>query len=333
MKRNYKLTAEETEFIIDVYVNGEMSYSEITNKYGFSAGTICKVVKGMRSGSEAIILSRKKGKGTLSAGGRKSLSENGKKACMRSGKFYTKPEKGFCRILNKIGIGVKYPDFIKELLGLKDDDNDDFFLFQYPIQRYVVDFADPTNKVVINVNGDYWHANPLLYDEDNLGKTQKLNIRQDKNKRIFLNNKGWTVIDVWESEILWNESEVIKRVIGVMEAHMLYTHTAKVRTLYDSPEDWSERLRGLWFSSGERKKRKVIKAICDNCKTEFCYSGSRVRVNCSLQCARTLSRKVERPSKEELAEMIGKFSWIGIGQKYSVSDNSVRKWARSYGLI
>ena len=59
-------------------------------------------------------------------------------------------------------------------------------LYQYPIQRYVVDFADVKKKIVININGDYWHANPLLYDRNNLGKLQQINVRQDKNKKIFL---------------------------------------------------------------------------------------------------------------------------------------------------
>jgi hypothetical protein len=47
-----------------------------------------------------------------------------------------------------------------------------------------------------------------------------------------------------------------------------------------------------------------------------------------------LSRKVvNRPSKEELQEMLSLMSWCAIGRKYKVSDNAVRKWARAYGLL
>ena len=45
------------------------------------------------------------------------------------------------------------------------------------------------------------------------------------------------------------------------------------------------------------------------------------------------SRKVERPTKEQLAEDIINLSWTAIGKKYGVSDNATRKWARKYGLL
>lgn len=43
-------------------------------------------------------------------------------------------------------------------------------------------------------------------------------------------------------------------------------------------------------------------------------------------------RKTMRPSREELQEKIEAMSWIALGRYYGVSDNAVRKWARSYGL-
>jgi len=54
---------------------------------------------------------------------------------------------------------------------------------------------------------------------------------------------------------------------------------------------------------------------------------------CSPQCSRIGTRKVERPTKEVLAEDLKKLSILAIGRKYGVSDNAVRKWARQYGLI
>lgn len=54
---------------------------------------------------------------------------------------------------------------------------------------------------------------------------------------------------------------------------------------------------------------------------------------CSQTCFKMASRKVERPSGESLAEDISRMSWCAIGRKYGVSDNSIRKWARNYGII
>jgi Zn finger protein HypA/HybF involved in hydrogenase expression len=44
-------------------------------------------------------------------------------------------------------------------------------------------------------------------------------------------------------------------------------------------------------------------------------------------------RKIDRPSKEELSDLIKTFSWRELGRQFSVSDNAVRKWAKRYGIV
>jgi hypothetical protein len=43
-------------------------------------------------------------------------------------------------------------------------------------------------------------------------------------------------------------------------------------------------------------------------------------------------RKVDRPTKEELEELIPNNTFVALGKKYGVSDNAIRKWCKSYGL-
>ncbi len=43
-------------------------------------------------------------------------------------------------------------------------------------------------------------------------------------------------------------------------------------------------------------------------------------------------RKVVRPEKEELEQMIKNMTWTAIGKEHGVSDNAVRKWAKAYGI-
>lgn len=51
-------------------------------------------------------------------------------------------------------------------------------------------------------------------------------------------------------------------------------------------------------------------------------------------CSGKDRRKVPRPSKEELEqELRGKVNWLALGRKYRVAGNTVRGWARSYGLL
>jgi hypothetical protein len=53
----------------------------------------------------------------------------------------------------------------------------------------------------------------------------------------------------------------------------------------------------------------------------------------SIACSHVASRKVQRPTKEELSQDMQSMSFLAIGRKYGVSDNSIRKWARQYEIL
>ena len=55
--------------------------------------------------------------------------------------------------------------------------------------------------------------------------------------------------------------------------------------------------------------------------------------HCSHKCSSIARRKVYRPTKEDLKKDIDTMSWVAVGRKYGVSDNAVRKWARTYGIL
>lgn len=79
--------------------------------------------------------------------------------------------------------------------------------------------------------------------------------------------------------------------------------------------------------NGEKKELQ-----CKSCGKTF-RANSKKKYYCSTDCSNVGMRKVERPSKEELSEMIDSMSWVAIGRKYGVSDNAIRKWAKAYGII
>jgi hypothetical protein len=54
---------------------------------------------------------------------------------------------------------------------------------------------------------------------------------------------------------------------------------------------------------------------------------------CSRVCYRQAARIVDRPSSTVLLGELQSMSMRAIGKKYGVSDSSVRKWARAYGLL
>jgi G:T-mismatch repair DNA endonuclease (very short patch repair protein) len=62
-------------------------------------------------------------------------------------------------------------------------------------------------KIVIEVNGDYWHANPFKYKENDIiakwgGDVLVKDIwKNDKKRKEQIESFGWTVITLWESDI------------------------------------------------------------------------------------------------------------------------------------
>ena len=78
---------------------------------------------------------------------------------------------------------------------------------------------------------------------------------------------------------------------------------------------------------------------CLNCEELFAPNRAQQRY-CSRACGvshasrgpRPDRRKVERPPTMQLLEEIDELGYVGVGCKYGVSDNAVRKWLRAEGI-
>lgn len=91
---------------------------------------------------------------------------------------------------------------------------------------------------------------------------------------------------------------------------------------------------------GKNKTKKVIEqieklkkikpiVICRNCKKDF-YANKYKKMFCCEKCYYESLRKVERPPYEQLIKDTSEMSFVKVGQKYGVSDNSIRKWLKFY---
>lgn len=77
-----------------------------------------------------------------------------------------------------------------------------------------------------------------------------------------------------------------------------------------------------------KELKEEPKNFCIDCGQPI-YKKSTRCISCSIKN----SRKVQnRPSREELKEMIRKDSFLSIGKKYGVTDNTIRKWCSTYNL-
>jgi hypothetical protein len=72
------------------------------------------------------------------------------------------------------------------------------------------------NNKIIEFNGDYWHANPKIYDKNKIltgGITAFEKWEIDKQKILLANSHGYEVLTIWESEFVENPNHIINKCI------------------------------------------------------------------------------------------------------------------------
>lgn len=75
----------------------------------------------------------------------------------------------------------------------------------YPIDNYVVDIFIPEKNTIIEIQGDYFHCNPTIWNKNDYNKTIRMFAKdiweKDEARGNKLKNLGYVVIYIWESDI------------------------------------------------------------------------------------------------------------------------------------
>ena len=86
-------------------------------------------------------------------------------------------------------------------------------------RKYQYDFII-NNDILLEVQGDYWHANSLFYGnkkyQKKLNKRQKYKVLIDKKKKVFAEEYGYRIFYIWENEIKNKDFAVLKEIIDVI---------------------------------------------------------------------------------------------------------------------
>ena len=83
-----------------------------------------------------------------------------------------------------------------------------------------VDELNEEKKVIVEINGDKWHANPLKYDSQQIISTGRTSFKAedkwvaDANRISYLELQGYQVIVVWESDDLERKRIEVEKSIG-----------------------------------------------------------------------------------------------------------------------
>jgi len=89
------------------------------------------------------------------------------------------------------------------------------FIPQHPILGYVADFYLPDKNLIIEVFGDFWHANPNKYGNGKKELRDHQIERRESDKRkinAYLNN-NYNLLILWECDIYKNVSILLNNII------------------------------------------------------------------------------------------------------------------------
>ncbi len=84
------------------------------------------------------------------------------------------------------------------------------------IDRYLADFCHKDYKVIIEINGDFWHCNPVFWQPEDDHPFKKLKAKQiwakDLARSKFLESLGYKVCILWERDILKGKSQFLEKI-------------------------------------------------------------------------------------------------------------------------
>jgi very-short-patch-repair endonuclease len=72
------------------------------------------------------------------------------------------------------------------------------------------DFYLPKYNILIEVDGDFYHCNPIKYPDGSICKTQTKNIKRDKQKNQWAQDNGFKLLRFWEKDINENPQQIIE---------------------------------------------------------------------------------------------------------------------------
>lgn len=99
------------------------------------------------------------------------------------------------------------------------------FTPQFGIDQLLYDFHITGTSLLIEVQGDFWHANPRVYPNGPVYHSQKSNVLRDNFKRRKARDNGYWVWYVWEYDIVTEprrvEDELRQRISRALNYNQL----------------------------------------------------------------------------------------------------------------
>jgi very-short-patch-repair endonuclease len=171
--------------------------------------------------------------------------------------------------------------------------------------KYVLDFAILELKLDIEIDGQF-HI------------TDKKTIAKDKKRNRFLLEQGWRVFRIGWPELKDNREKIIKELCEFIQTIDI-EDDSEINIVIKKDIGFIRCFRAANFIINPKRKLKKFKTKVD-------YNKYRKE----NYIPRENTRKVRRPSSQQLLEDLKTMSYCAVGRKYGVSDTCIRKWLKYY---
>lgn len=90
------------------------------------------------------------------------------------------------------------------------------FQFEHSVvvSRYVADLLNEDKKIIVEVNGDLWHCNPLFWKPEDIHPNKKITAKEiwdkDQKRKEYLESLGYSVLVLWENDINKGKEKYLK---------------------------------------------------------------------------------------------------------------------------
>jgi very-short-patch-repair endonuclease len=168
---------------------------------------------------------------------------------------------------------------------------------EYPVYPHFIDYAFINLNLAVELDGQQHF-------------TRKKQQEKDKEKEDNLISQGWKIYRINYQETNNEKFDDFLKYLKnfdiqpkIMKNEIIKYNKGKLTCLYCGE-----------FFIPKHNKQKFCNQSCSGSYNAIRYS----------------SRKVERPTKEKLEELIKNYPMTTIGKMFGVSDNAVRKWIKVY---
>lgn len=90
------------------------------------------------------------------------------------------------------------------------------FESEYQIGKLTVDEFSSEKNLIIEINGDYFHANPALYKKDDIIERRRLTAKEiwmnDLRRNYVLKRRGYKISVIWEHDFRKNREEMLIKI-------------------------------------------------------------------------------------------------------------------------